>query len=178
MGNNIILVGFMGTGKTTIGKRLSAMLNRRFLDADKEIEKLTGMTLMTLYHKYGKVRFQSEEDLMLKKLLKEDNCVIATGGSLILDEQKYRLLSESGLVICLTADPKIIEQRVQRRNNRPLLSRNNMYHDILELSKEREGMHNRADLCVDTSHRNFEEIIAVITEFLQKQYEEQKIEGV
>ncbi len=68
--DNIILVGFMGTGKTAVGKRLASVLNKRFWDADKEIEKLTGMTLMRLYHKYGQVRFQSEEDLMLRKLVK------------------------------------------------------------------------------------------------------------
>lgn len=169
MNDNIILVGFMGTGKTAIGKRLSVILNKRFMDADKEIEKLTGMTLMTLYHKYGKVRFQSEEDLMLKKLLKEKNCVIATGGSLVLDEERYQLLSASGTVICLTADPKIIKERVQRRNNRPLLSRNNMYQDILALIKEREGMDNRAGLCIDTSNKNFEEIITEIVDFLHKE---------
>lgn len=170
---NIILVGFMGTGKTAIGKRLANVLNMRFWDADKEIEKLTGMTLMTLYHKYGKVRFQSEEDLMLRKLLRERNSVIATGGTLVLTEEWYDMLSQSGIVICLTAAPKIIEERVQRRNNRPLLRRNNLYQDITNLIKEREGLPNSADLVVDTSQRSFEEIMQIILEFL-KTREQQK----
>ena len=164
---NIILVGFMGTGKTAVGKRLANVLGMRFWDADKEIEKLTGMTLVRLYHKYGKVRFQSEEDLMLRKLLKEKNSVIATGGTLVLTEERYEMLSQSGVVICLTADPKTIEERVQRRNNRPLLRRNNLYQDITNLIKEREGLPNSADLVVDTSHRSFEEIMEIVLDFLK-----------
>ena len=170
--DNIILVGFMGTGKTAVGKRLASVLNKRFWDADKEIEKLTGMTLMRLYHKYGQVRFQSEEDLMLRKLLKEHNSVIATGGTLVLTQERYDLLSQSGIVICLTADPQVIGERVKRRNNRPLLRKNNLYQDICDLIKEREGLPNMADLVVDTSHRSFEEIMRIILEYL-KTYDEQ-----
>ena len=163
---NIILVGFMGTGKSAIGKRLASLLHKKFYDADKEIERVTGMSLMNLYNKYGIVRFQSEEELMLRKLVKEKNAIIATGGSLVIDEERLELLMDSGVVICLTADPKVIMERVQRRNNRPLLRKDNMYQDILALIKEREDVHNKAHLVVDTSHKSFEEIIQAITTFL------------
>lgn len=110
---------------------------------------------------------------MLRKLLRERNSVIATGGTLVLTEERYNMLSQSGIVICLTATPKIIEERVQRRNNRPLLRRNNLYQDITNLIKEREGLPNSADLVVDTSQRSFEEIMQIILEFL-KTREQQK----
>lgn len=82
------------------------------------------------------------------------------------------MLSQSGIVICLTADPQVIGERVKRRNNRPLLRKNNLYQDICDLIKEREGLPNMADLVVDTSHRSFEEIMRIILEYL-KTYDEQ-----
>lgn len=163
---NIILVGFMGTGKTAIGRRLATLLNKKFFDADNEIETLTGMSLMRLYHKYGMVRFQSEEELMLRKLVKEENAIIATGGSLVITEERMKILMDSGVVICLTADPQVIMERVQRRNNRPLLRKKSMYQDIVHLFKERQESHNRADLVVDTSNKTFEEIIEIILDYL------------
>ena len=122
---------------------------------------------MTLYHKYGKVRFESEEELMLRKLLKEKNCVIATGGSLLINEERLAILKESGIVICLSADPQIIMERIQRRNNRPLLSKENMYNDIIQLYKVRKEVYGQADCVIDTSSSTFEEILRQINRFIE-----------
>ncbi len=86
---------------------------------------------------------------------------------MVLTQERYDMLSQSGIVICLTADPQVIGERVKRRNNRPLLRKNNLYQDITNLIREREGLPNRADLVVDTSHRSFEEIMRIILEYLR-----------
>ncbi|HQE24133.1 MAG TPA: shikimate kinase, partial [Syntrophomonadaceae bacterium] len=86
MGKNIILTGFMGTGKSSVGTRLAERLNREFVDMDREIERLTGMTISQLFRRYGEVRFRSEEKLMAKKLAGQSDLVIATGGGIVLDQ--------------------------------------------------------------------------------------------
>ena len=106
MKTNIILIGFMGTGKTAVGKRLAAILGKSFYDTDQEVEAVTGMTISQLFNKYGEVRFRSEENLAIQRLMKKDNCIIATGGGIILNQQNIDFLAEKGVVICLTPDRK------------------------------------------------------------------------
>ena len=92
MGKNIILTGFMGTGKSTVGTKIAERLNRRFVDMDREIEKLTGMTISELFRRYGEGRFRSEEKLMAKKIAVQDDLVVATGGGIVLDQENIELL--------------------------------------------------------------------------------------
>ena len=99
MANNIILIGFMGTGKSTIGKLLADRLHLKFYDLDREIEKLLGMSMLTLYKKYGKVRFHAEEKLMLQKLLQKEKAVIATGGTVELSLEALESLKENNIVV-------------------------------------------------------------------------------
>lgn len=167
MKGNIILVGFMGTGKTAVGKRLAALLNKDFYDTDREVETVTGMSISQLYSKYGEVRFRSEENLAIKRLVNNDNCIIALGGGVVLDKKITELISENGIIICLTAKPEIIYERVKRRNNRPFLKKGNMYNTILDLLDKREELYKCADYTVDTSDLNFQEIIDNIMEYLK-----------
>ena len=119
MRKNIILVGFMGTGKSSVGRRLADRLQMAFYDTDCEMEAITGLDLMTLYWKYGKIRFQSEENLVLNKLLQRERCVIATGGTLQLYEERLQAMRQSGLLVCLKAEPAMIQRRIVRKSNRP-----------------------------------------------------------
>ncbi|HHY06581.1 MAG TPA: shikimate kinase [Clostridia bacterium] len=171
MQTNIILIGFMGTGKTAVGKRLAAILKKEFYDTDQEVENVTGMTIYQLFNKHGEVRFRSEENLALQRLLQKENCVIATGGGIILNQNNIDFLSEKGVIICLTARPEIIYERVKKRNNRPLLKRKNLYETIIQLMVEREELYKCADFYVDTSDLDFGEIIEEIIAFL-KEYEQ------
>lgn len=166
MENNIILIGFMGTGKTAVGKRLAALLNMDFYDTDREVESVTGMTISQLYTKYGEVRFRSEENLAIKRLVNNKNSVIALGGAVVLDKKIIDMISEKGVIVCLTAKPEIIYERVKRRNNRPFLKKGNMYDTILELLDKREEVYKCADFTVDTSDLSFQEIIESIMGFL------------
>ena len=160
MRTNIILVGFMGTGKSSVGRRLAERLGMDFYDTDIEMEKITGMDLMTLYWKYGKIRFQSEENLVLVKLLRRENCVIATGGTLQLSEERLEFMRQSGMLVCLQATPEMVRRRVVRRANRPLLRQ---AHLLEELYASQVCWELVADLVIDTTEKNFEEILRTIS---------------
>ena len=164
--NNIILIGFMGTGKSTIGRRLAERLKRPFYDLDREIEKLTGMPMLALYQKYGEVRFHAEEDLMFGKLLQKERCVIATGGTLRLSMEDLAKLKQNNTVIALYLEPEIIHRRLKRRNNLPMINRKNMYEDIVTKCRARELLYKNADLCINTTNLTLEKIINLLEERL------------
>lgn len=172
--SNIVLIGFMGTGKTAVGKRLATLLDKEFYDSDQEVEDVTGMSVTQLFDRYGEIRFRSEENLAIQRLAQHDNCVIATGGGVILNPDNMRLLSDKGIVICLSATPEIIYQRVKRRNNRPLLKKGDMLQTILELMKEREELYKSADFFLDTSDIDFQDIINRILSFITEYNVHQK----
>lgn len=162
MGKNIILVGFMGTGKSSVGRRLAGRLQMTFYDTDREIEAVTGMDLMTLYWKCGRIRFQSEENLVLKKLLCKERCVIATGGTLQFYEERLQAMRESGLIVCLKAAPAMLEKRIVRKSNRPLLRREAMIEELYHMYEQQGCWEDAADLVVDTTEKSFEEIMRAI----------------
>lgn len=167
--SNIVLIGFMGTGKTAVGKRLAALLNKNFYDSDQEIESVTGMTIPQIFARYGEIRFRSEENLAIARLAQHDNCVIATGGGVTINPDNMRLLREKGIIICLSAKPEIIYERVKRRNNRPLLKKGDLYQTIVKLMEERAEIYREADFFLDTSGLDFQEIIARIIEFVESE---------
>jgi shikimate kinase len=147
---NIVLIGFMATGKSTIGRRLALQLNRDFVDTDKEIEKITGMTVAQIFAKDGIRRFRSEENLLAKRLAPKEDLVIATGGGMVLNPENMRLLKENGVLITLTAAPDIICTRVKGKKTRPLLQGGALDDRISRLLKERQDLYDQADLVVDT----------------------------
>jgi len=161
----------MGTGKTAVGKRLATILDKSFFDTDQEVEEVTGMPISQLFNKYGEVRFRSEENLAIQRLLKKDNCIIATGGGIVLNHENIDYLAQNGVVICLTARPEIIYERVKRRNNRPLLKKGNLQDTIIKLMKEREELYKRADYYIDTSELDFRDIIERIIVFLEEYWQ-------
>lgn len=169
MRDNIILVGFMGTGKSSVGRRLAERLHLAFYDTDCEIAAVTGLDLMTLYRKYGKIRFQSEEALVLDKLLRRQHCVIATGGTLPLYEERLRAMRQSGLLVCLTADPVMIRRRVLRKNNRPLLRRTHIEADIRALYDKQVCWEQVSDLAIDTTEKHFGEIVQTIIDWRERE---------
>lgn len=162
MKRNIILVGFMGTGKSSVGRRLADRLQMDFYDTDQEIKAVTGLDLLVLYRKYGRIRFQSEENLVLCKLLKKENCVIATGGTLQLYPERLQAMQMSGMLVCLKADPDMIQRRVVRKNNRPLLRKKYIVDDIRRLYAQQACWEQAADLVIDTTEKSFEQILQII----------------
>lgn len=164
---NIILIGFMGTGKTAVGRRLAAIMNKDFYDTDQEVEEVTGMSILQLFSRYGEIRLRSEESLALNRLVQKNNSIIAVGGGAVLNKEDIRILAEKGIIICLSAQPEVIYERVKRRNNRPYLKKGDMYQTIIEMLSEREELYNMSDLYIDTSGLDFQDIIDRIMLFLK-----------
>lgn len=118
---NIVLVGFMGSGKTVIGRQAARLLDFDFADTDEEIRSVTGLDLPQLFRKHGEIRFRSEERLVLQKLAARDRVVIACGGSLPPTAENMRLLQDKGWFVLLAAKPEVIRARLQRKTNRLLV---------------------------------------------------------
>lgn len=165
---NIVLIGFMGTGKTAVGRRLAQRLGREFIDTDAEIERVTGKTVAQIFAKDGVTRFRSEEALLVKKLAGREGLVISTGGGLVLNPENVRLLKENGVLIALTAAPEVIYQRVKNKKNRPLLLKGDLRERIDSLLKEREGAYDVAEYTVDTGILSLDEAVEGIVRFLEE----------
>jgi len=167
MGKNLVLIGFMGTGKSTIGLRLAQRLGMEFVDMDREIEALNGMSVADLFKHYGEVRFRSEERLMAKKLGQREHIVIATGGGTVITEENTAALSENGILICLDAHPEDIFARVNRKKGtRPLLKNDISLNDIKRLLQEREECYQCACIRVNTSDKDFDMVVNEIIQAL------------
>lgn len=168
MAKNIILIGFMGTGKTTVGMRLAEKMNRSFVDMDKEIESLIGMSVADIFRQYGEVRFRSEEGLMAKKLGSSQNLVIATGGGTVVHSDNVAALKENGILICLDAPPSEIHARVSRKKgSRPLLKKDVSIADIEDMLQSRESYYASADIRISTCGKSLTDIVEEILSKLQ-----------
>ncbi|WP_243140213.1 shikimate kinase [Candidatus Syntrophocurvum alkaliphilum] len=157
----------MGTGKSTIGYKLASRLNKQFVDMDREIEKVTGMTVADLFRQYGEIRFRSEERLMAKKLSVQNDIVIATGGGVVLDPENINAFKENGIIVWLDASPEIIFERVNRKKGtRPLLRKKTSIEDIEKFSNEREPHYSCADYRFDTG-KNLDEVVEEIIKVIK-----------
>jgi Shikimate kinase len=169
MGKNIVLIGFMGTGKSSVGMRLAQKMKREFIDMDREIELVAGMSISEIFKRFGEVRFRSEESIMAKKVGKRGDSVIATGGGAVLLNENIDALRENGILICLDASPADIYSRVSRKKGtRPLLKKNVTIEDIEILLQEREPFYASADLRVNTSGKDLDTIIKEIFESIRE----------
>lgn len=155
---NLVLTGFMGTGKTTVGKKVARELGMEFVDTDKEIEQVTGLAISEIFYRYGEIRFRSEEQAAVRRLAQGDNRVIATGGGVVLNQENMTHLRANGVVVCLAASPEVIYERVRRKKTRPLLATEDPKATIRELLQEREQFYRVADVIVDTSGKNPEQV--------------------
>lgn len=162
--DNYVLIGFMGSGKTTFGKALAKHCSMEFLDTDEYIEKQAGKTIAQIFAEDGEEAFRQIETKTLEALRDSlHNTVIATGGGMPLRRENARLLKEIGTVCYLTATSKEIYDRVKDDSKRPLLQSENPYERICSLMKERKPLYEAAcDKVVDTNSNEIEEIIGAI----------------
>jgi shikimate kinase len=164
---NLVLIGFMGTGKTVVGKRLAHRLGRKFLDTDTLIEMVAGKTIPQIFAQDGEIRFRSEERLVIQKLSHQEDLVIATGGGAVLNPENIADLKRNGILICLTAEPKVIYQRVKGKRHRPLLNKKeDLLGQIEELLARRKPFYRVADYTIDTSSREPDQIVDEIITYL------------
>lgn len=151
---NVFLIGPMGAGKTTIGRHLAALLHKRFLDADHEIEKRTGVTIPVIFEIEGETGFRRRESAVIGDLTQERDIVLATGGGVVLLEENREALKQRGIVVYLQADIETLVERTRRDRNRPLLQTEDPRGKIEELLRQREPVYRKiADVIVDTGQR-------------------------
>jgi shikimate kinase len=155
---SVVLVGMMGAGKSSIGRRLAARLGIPFIDADGEIESAAGMTISEIFDKHGEPYFRAGEARVIARLLDNGPQVLATGGGSLLDAQTRTLIREKGISIWLKADIEVLLKRTKRRNDRPLAEK------IRDLLPAREPFYAQADIVVqsrDEPHDNIVDEIMV-----------------
>ena len=145
---SIVLVGMMGAGKSTIGRRLSARLRLPFLDADTEIEAAAGMSIPDIFEAHGEPHFRDGEARVIARLLDSGPAVLATGGGAFMREETRNRIGDKAVSIWLKADADIIMKRVKRRADRPLLQTADPAATVGRLIEEREPVYRHADLTI------------------------------
>jgi shikimate kinase len=151
--SNLILVGPMGAGKTSIGKRLAQRLQLRFVDADVALESHTGASVNLIFELEGEQGFRQRERALLQQLCEGDGQLIATGGGAVLDPENRRLLARSGFVLYLRVDVDRQLQRLQRDRSRPLLRAPDRRERLQAMAAQREPLYREiADLSYDSEH--------------------------
>lgn len=130
---NIILAGFMGTGKTTVGQLVADFIGWHFVDTDDEIIHRVGMTIPEIFEKEGEAGFRRYEKIICQSVVAESKQVISTGGGLLIDSANRDLMLKSGLVICLTASQAAIQERIEEGSGRPLAQN---WRKLLESRRE------------------------------------------
>lgn len=159
---NIVLVGFMGTGKTSVGRRLASQLRMRYVDTDDIIERDNERRISSIFEEDGEAAFRELESEAVRKVSAFHNSVISTGGGVVLKEANLTALKENGVVFCLTATAEEIYRRVRHQSHRPLLQTPDPLAKIQSMLEERHSYYLEADYMVRTTGRSFGEIIAHI----------------
>lgn len=146
----IALVGMMGVGKSTVGKKLAESLSAAFVDSDDEIEKAAGLTVQEIFERHGEPEFRRGERRVIERLLNGPPIVLATGGGAYMDPDTRAMLKEKATTVWLRADLDLIWKRVNRRDTRPLLKRDNPKQVLADLMAARSPVYAEADFAIDS----------------------------
>jgi len=162
---NIVLVGFMGSGKSTVGRMLARQLRFRFLDTDKLVEERERMSIPAIFEKHGETHFRERETSALESLRDVKRHIIATGGGIVTVPGNIPLLRSLGLVVLLKADPDEIYRRVSRNSDRPLLQVEDPRKRVLDLMAVRQPLYeSAAHFQVDSTRLRHEDVTEKIVE--------------
>lgn len=161
---NLILIGFMGAGKTTVGKALAEKKGYAFVDTDERIEREQGCTIPEIFEREGEGRFRDLETELLEHMLEDTReSIISVGGGLPVRERNRELLRELGCVIYLTATKETILSRVKNDGSRPMLSGGELEERVEKLMREREALYRKAaHLLIRTDGRSIPEVVRII----------------
>ncbi|MEP2706595.1 MAG: shikimate kinase [Roseibium sp.] len=169
-GRSVVLVGIMGCGKSTVGKRLAQRLGLEFVDADSEIERAANMTVSEIFSEHGEPYFRSGEERVIARLLREGPQILATGGGAFMSEMTRDEINAQGLSIWLKVDFETVMARVRRRSTRPLLQNPDPEGTMRKLMAEREPVYSKATLTVtskDVPHEAVvDQIVVTLAEHL------------
>jgi shikimate kinase len=167
IGRTIVLVGLMGAGKTTVGRRLSTILGLPFRDADHEIELAAGLTVQEIFEKRGEAEFRRGERLVITRLLREPPHILATGGGAFIDPRTRALVKEKAVSIWLRAELDVLMRRVERREGRPLLRAPDPRAVMDRLMRERYPVYAEADYVIESGLGPHASAVEAILEALQ-----------
>jgi len=155
---NLALIGFMGTGKSCVGRLAAETMHFTFLDTDHVIEARAGKSINDIFQQDGEPAFRDWERRIVEELTRRDKTVIATGGGLPVGERNLASLKTHALVVCLWASPETIWERVRAHDHRPLLNEGDPIAKIRELLAVREPYYRQADVLVNTEMRSLREV--------------------
>ncbi len=168
--NNISLIGFMGTGKTSVGRLLSQKLKRESIDTDEMIEKETAMTIGEIFEQEGEAHFRKIEGELVKRLSGETNRIILCGGGVVLNKENIQNLRNGGKTVLLEAEPEEIYRRIQKDQTRPLLKGKMNLKTIKEILEQRQEAYLASgDIVVKTTNKTLEEVSDEIIKKLNKE---------
>jgi shikimate kinase len=166
--SSVVLIGLMGTGKTTVGKMLARQLNKPFVDVDILIEEKLGMTISEVFDEYGEPYFRKIEKEMISEISKSDDVIVAAGGGAVLDDGNMASLKKMGHLIHLFARSEIILKRIGNQHHRPLLETADREERVARLLEQRGPYYDRADTMIDTSDLEVKDVVAKIIACLQE----------
>lgn len=161
---NLILTGFMGTGKTTVGRLVAERLGRSLIDTDEQIEQESGRAISEIFATGGEAVFRGLERQTVRDLSARQDLVVTGGGGIVLDPDNVTDLSRSGVLICLQARPEVILERVAAQDHRPLLEGGEKYENIMRLLRKRQAVYDALPWGIDTSNLSPEQVADKVVE--------------
>lgn len=166
---NIVLIGLMGSGKTTIGHLLQKALDEKymFIDTDVEIEKKVGKTIPEIFSEEGEAFFRNIETEVIRELSKQKNLIISTGGGAVIREENLKNLQNNGQLFYLKTDVEILAKRLANDKTRPLLNNEDRYTKLKELLDKREVFYNKAHFVINTNSKEPQGIVEEILSCLK-----------
>ena len=159
---NIVLTGFMGAGKSSVGNRLAEKLGLEVIDTDDVIEEKSGMKISEIFSGFGEARFRELESEAVRRVSKLKSHVIITGGGVVLNPENITALRKNGIIVYLHASPETIYQRVKNETHRPLLQVPDPLAKIRELLESRSQNYANNDIEVDTTNLSVDEVVGEI----------------
>lgn len=171
---NIVLIGFMGTGKTCVGQLVAEELGWPFVDLDLEVEKAIGMSIAEYFSRFGEGAFRDREQEAVVRVSALSRVVVATGGGVVLRQKNIDQLKKTGVLVCLSASEEEIVARTEGDTLRPLLNRPDRLQVIRDLLTERMPQYRQADVLMDTDGKSAPETAALILRILR---EEGRVDG-
>ena len=159
-GRSVVLIGMMGAGKTSVGRRLSTVLDLPFVDADAEIERVADMSIPEIFEKYGEPFFRDREAKVVARLLEEGQKVLATGGGAWMNPDTRGRIAAAGVSVWLSAELEVLLRRVRKRGGRPLLAKPNPEEALRRLVDERYPVYALADITIQSRDAPHERTVA------------------
>jgi shikimate kinase len=172
---NIVLFGFMGTGKTSVGRKLASSLGMKFIDMDQIIEEREKRSIKDIFAADGEPYFRKLERALVEELAQRRGLVIGTGGGVVLNADNVRDFAATGLCVCLSAAPEVILKRLEKDGSRPLLAEGDKLQKIKGILESRRQLYAKVPVQVDTTGLSVDEVVQRITAIVSQGQEQEDL---